>query len=302
MLTEALVIRPARDAEARACRILLPEMFTPSQSPDLLVAMTDAQRLAGALALSSVHGPGEPGFAMLVHVVPPLRRRGIGRALIEAAVARCRGRTPVLRAMRPVTADSQAAEFLAACGFDRYERILHFEVDVASFHADMLRLRRRLEQRGRVPAQARVVRLRAAPGGAVAELVSRNFPTLPAQVLARLNPTAPDAYDLDKSVALLLGEMVGGALIYNWNGGLPVIEVRVVDPAFRGTWGNVLMLEEATRNGMEAGATRFRFFADDRLADTMKLARRANAELTRSERHFWRSIDRLASLCDLSEA
>ena len=64
-----------------------------------------------------------------------------------------------------------------------------------------------------------------------------------------------------------------------------------MDPALRGTWGNVLMLEEATRHGLAAGATRFRFFADDRLADTMKLAQRANAEQIRSERHFWRRID-----------
>jgi GNAT superfamily N-acetyltransferase len=290
---EQAEIRPARDAEARACRMLLPEMFTPTQSPDLLVAMADdpagVRRLAGAVALGTVHGPADPGFAVLVHVVPPWRRRGIGRALITAAVARCRGRSPVLRAARPVPEESQAAAFLAACGFDRYEWIRHFETDTAAFHADMLRLRQRLGQR--VPAAARVVPLRAAPAAAIAQLVSREFPILPSQVLARLNPAAPDAYDLDKSVALLVGEVVGGALIYNWNGGVPVIEVRVVDRALRGAWGNVLMLEQATRNGLEAGATRFRFFADDRLADTMKLARRANAEEIKSERHFWRRID-----------
>ena len=69
-----------------------------------------------------------------------------------------------------------------------------------------------------------------------------------------------------------------------------MIEVRAVDKALRGTWANALMLEGATRNAKEAGALRFRFFASDKLADTVSLARRAKAEQIRIELQFGRRL------------
>lgn len=291
----APAIRPARASEARACRILLPEMFGAHAAPDLLVAIGEspgkpgAKRLAGAAGLGTVNGP-KPGFPLLVHVVPGFRRRGIGRALIDAAIARVRDRTTVLRALAPVPAGSQAAAFLEACGFDQYETIRHFEADGASFVADIRRLRQRLQEAGHIPSGARVVRLLDAPPAPVAALVARIFGAQRTEVLARLDPCAPAAYDLEHSVALLLDGAVRGALIYNWNGGVPEIEVRVVDETVRGTWANVLMLERATQNGLDGGATRFRFFADERLNDTMRLARRAHAEEIRVEHHYWRRL------------
>ena len=296
-----LVVRPARDDERRACRILLPDMFTASQAPDLLVATLadparpDAPRLVGAAGLGTVHGRAARDFPFLAHVVPSWRRRGIGRALVEAAVDHCRGKGDILRAFQPVPSESGAAGFLAACGFDGRDRIVHFETDARAFHADMLRVRQRLEQRGRIRMHARVVPLRDAPAARVADLVSRHFPITRAQLLARLDPRSTSTCDLNNSVALLVGEppgaeMLGGALIYGWDGDVPVIEARVVDPALRGGWANALMLEQATRNGVAAGARRFRFFADDRLYDTMNLARRAGAEQIKVELQFWRRI------------
>ena len=284
-----LVLRPARDAEARACRMLLPEMFTPSQAPDLLVAVAEtAPRLAGALALGWHPDPKDGALQVLLHVVPSWRRRGVGRALIEAAVARCRA--PRLRALQPVPAESDAAAFLSASGFGEFDLILYFETDGAAFLADMQSIKQRLQRTGRVPGGASVVRLRDAPPQPVADLVSRHFPRSPAQIMARLDPSSPAAYDLHNSVALLLDGAVRGALIYNWNGGLPIIEIRVVDQALRGGWANVLLLEQATRHGIECGATRFQFFADTHVTDTMALARRAGAVLIKTERHFWRPV------------
>ena len=71
---------------------------------------------------------------------------------------------------------------------------------------------------------------------------------------------------------------------------LPVIEVRAVDPSLRGSWANALMLEEATRNAKERGALRFRFFASDKLKETLSLARRANAEQIRIELQYARPV------------
>ena len=92
------------------------------------------------------------------------------------------------------------------------------------------------------------------------------------------------------SVVLTVEGQVRGALIYNWSGGVPVIEVRAVDPSLRGSWANALMLEEATRNAKERGALRFRFFASDKLTETLSLARRANAEQIRIELQYARPV------------
>jgi GNAT superfamily N-acetyltransferase len=287
-----IVIRRARDAEARACRILLPDMFTADQSPDLFVAINPGAppSLMGAAATGTVHGPGRPGFPVQIHVVPAYRRRGVGRVLADTVLRACHGRTPVLRALLAVPAASQAAEFAAACGFTQYDEIHTFETDTRAFHSAMLRTRDRLRARGRIPEAASIVTLRDASPDAVATMVAAHFPGPRATTLSRLMPGAPEAYDLDNSVALLVGETLAGVLIYSWRNGLPIIDVRIVDPAFRGGWANILLLEAATRNGMHAGSARFQFFADTGIADTMRLAARAGAELVRVERRFWRRV------------
>lgn len=276
-----MVIGPARDNEARAGRILLPEMFGATGAPDLLIARTP-ERVIGAAALGKV-ADRDGNLPVMVHVVPVLRGHGVGRALVEAAAEMARNRARALCPPNPVLAGSQAAVFLRRVGFEQSDRIVHFEVDGLPFYADVLALRQRLDRRKRIPASARIVRLKNADQQEVAALVCRCIPASHALVLARLRPDGPNPYDLDNSVVLLDAGVVRGVLIYVWNGGLPVIEVRAVDPVLRGGWANALMLEEATRNAKEAGALRFRFFASDKLHDTMRLAERARAETVRIE-------------------
>jgi len=287
-------VRAAADREARACRLLLPEMFDAHQAPELLVAVLhdaeapDKSRLVGAAGIAPSYGPRR-GSAF-VHVTPSFRRRGVGRALIEAAVATCRGRSIVLHALRPVPEESQAAQFLAACGFEPVDRIVHFEVDGLPFYADMLAVRQRLESHRRIPPNARILRLSDADPDAVADLVCRSIETSRAYVRSRFRPDCANPYDMRNSVVLTVDGEVRGALIYNWSGGAPVIEVRAVDPSLRGSWANALMLEEATRNAKEGGALRFRFFASDKLKETLSLARRANAEQIRIELQYARPV------------
>ena len=289
-------VRAAADHEARACRLLLPEMFDAHQAPELLVAVLhdveapDMPRLVGAAGIAPSYGPGR-GSSLFVHVTPSFRRRGVGRALIEAAMASCRGRWTVLHALRPVPEESQAAQFLAACGFEPVDRIVHFEVDGLPFYADILAVRRRLESHRRIPPNARILRLCDADPDAVADLVCRSIETSRAYVRSRLRPDCANPYDMRNSVVLTVEGQVRGALIYNWSGGVPVIEVRAVEPSLRRSWANALMLEEATRNAKERGALRFRFFASDKLTETLSLARRANAEQIRIEVQYARPVN-----------
>jgi len=250
--------------------------------------------LAGACAVSWFNAPkpeAEPGgFPILLHVVPPMRRQGIGRALVEAAAEWCRGETAGLRSWLPVAEGSGAALFLERVGFSLHHRTLHFETDLAGFHLIVDGLRLRLQRSLRLPDGARIVRLREAPAWDVAALVAPEFAAPHATILQRLSPAAPDAFDLERSVAIYLGETLAGVLIFSWNGGDVGIEVIVVAPAARGGAANVLLLEAATRSAMEGGAQRFRFFCDERTRDTLGLARRAGAAPTRIDAEYRRAL------------
>jgi hypothetical protein len=71
------------------------------------------------------------------------------------------------------------------------------------------------------------------------------------------------------------------------------VDVNVVTPALRRGWANLALLREATRNGLQGGARRFRFSCDDTVADSVNLARRANAILLRATLEFVVSLETL---------
>ena len=121
--------------------------------------------------------------------------------------------------------------------------------------------------------------------------MTAHVPSPCAHILARLTPGTPDSFDLDNSVAVMLGDTLAGLLVYVWRGGIPVIELRAVAAGFRGGWVNAWLLEAATRRGMQAGSAKFHFFADTKISDTMRLAARARATLIKVERRYWRRLD-----------
>ncbi len=292
-----ILIREATGADMRACRRLLPHAFTAHTAPAALVAAyeTDAGSfLAGACAVSWCNAPKpeqEPGgFPVMVHVVAPMRRRGIGRKLIEGAAAWCRPETTGLRTWLPVPAGSDAAAFLERTGFTCHHRTLHFKTGLAGFHRIVDGLRLQLQRSKRIPPDLHIKPLRTASPWDVADLVAPEFAAPHAAILQRLSPADPAAFDLDRSVALYAGDVLAGVLIYTWNEGAVAIEVIVVAASFRGGAANVLLLEAATRTAIEGGATDFRFFCDERTRDTIGLARRAGALPARIEAEYRRAL------------
>jgi GNAT superfamily N-acetyltransferase len=289
-------IRQALDADMRACRLLLPEAFTAESAPEAMVAIQagSSEFLVGACAVSWCNAPkpeAEPGgFPALVHVVAGRRREGIGRALIEATARWCQEDTTGLRSWLPVPVDSEQARFLERVGFILHHRTLHFETDLAGFHQIVNGLRQRLERTGRLSEKARIVRLQDAAAWDVAALVAPEFAAPHATILRRLSPRETDAFDLQRSVALYVGEVLAGVLIFSWNDGDVGIEVITVAAEFRGGAANVLLLEAATRAAIEGGAERFRFYCDERTRDTLGLARRAGATPTRIEAEYRRAL------------
>ena len=282
-----IVVRPARDVEMRACRLLLPATFTATAAPEMLVAAGEGGVL-GAAAIGWFHLRADPAacFPVLVHVIPQARRHGVGRALIAAALAHCGAEADGLRTWFPVAEESEASSFLLAAGFAPYRRMLFFEAEGATFHAMVERIRAGLERAGRIGAASRIGALREAPAEAVAALLADDFPAPAWEILRRLGSAVPDAFDLERSVALFVDGQLAGALLYSWNDGAPSIDALAVAPAFRGTSAVVLLLEAATRNGLEGGASRFTFSCDEGNRDTTNLARRCGARFLKAEAEY----------------
>jgi len=281
-----MIIREATDSELPACRALLPEIFTGTPLPEVLVAVTpDDARLIGALAIGWGNIDKPPGFPLWMHVQAEWRRRGVGAALMRAAVALTAGETSCLRAARPLRLGDPAEAFLRAQGFMARHDILHFETDSRRFLAMVGRTLVALGCHGRVPKAARIVALADAPHDAVARLVEAETGTSREIVRAAITG---GHYDLQGSVALMLGDRTVGALLYAWQGKMPVIDIRVVAPAQRGAWANVMLLHAATQNGLDAGSERFRFFCRDDVLDTLKLAAKCAAVTTHVERQWMR--------------
>ncbi|HLG87135.1 MAG TPA: hypothetical protein VKZ79_08050 [Alphaproteobacteria bacterium] len=283
-------MRRAADAETRACRLLLPETFGPAYVPDLWVAIDDETGLlvgAAAVAWRPLSDP--PGFPLHVHVPQALRRRHIGSALVEAVARACVGEIGQLRSWASISDDSPTIPFLHATGFAPIKRMLEFEAEASRFYGLVKAISDRFASARRVPESFRIVPLREAPADKVAKLVAEHFREASGAVLAGIARGA-SGQDLDKSVVLLDGETVRGALLYSWNDGDPVIDARVVAPEIRGSVANLLMLEAATRNGLDAGARRFRFSCEEDMRDTIKLARRSGATLLSVKSTYGRAL------------
>jgi hypothetical protein len=80
--------------------------------------------------------------------------------------------------------------------------------------------------------------------------------------------------DADGSVlARLDGELLG-AMLCRERDGMAFVDVRVVSRHWRNSWPNLLMLERALGRAQALTLPRVRFFCDEGIRDTIKLARR----------------------------
>lgn len=256
---------------------MMPESFGPRSAPDLWVAVNrQTELMVGAAAVSWRLLTSEPGFPVNIHVLPPQRRRGIGSALVEAVASACAGATPCIHGWTAYSGASDAAAFLRAVGFAPRRQLLEFEAEGERFYAVIAATLKRLRHARKIPASFRIVSLKDARTEEVAALVSDNFHEALAETITRI-ARGLIGYDERNSVVLLNGDAVGGALLYRWNDGIPLIDVNVVKPELRHGAANVMILEAATRNGLAAGATRFRFSCEETVRDTMNIAKRCGA-------------------------
>lgn len=286
-----LTIGPASGDEQAACLALLPEIR--NMPAELIAAHRDGE-LVGAAAIIWESWADPAGFPISVHVIPSARRLGIGRALVEAALALVDGETDGLWALGKIDEAGAAADFLRACGFVPLKRTLHFEMDGQTFYDHASRIVDRLRRHGRIPHTARTIALRDARLDDVAWLVSREFPSGPVQLLSRMHQAlaaggSGGGIDMERSTVVMEGDQIVGALLYRWNDGNPIIEANVVAPQWRKTYVNALQLQVATDRGLEGGASSFRFDTEIETQDSMNLARRGGGRQIAAEARFYRA-------------
>lgn len=270
MRSSTLAVREARDEEHERCRTVLPQCFLPGAAPELFVA-SDGEDIRGVAAVLWSTG----GFPLQLFVFEPFRRRGIGRALVDAVVDAAHGETGTLRNWFPVVESSAAAAFLSRMGFAVERRLLGFDGDSAGFVEQAVRLRALIERSGRVPDDARIITLGEAPRQEVAKLVAAEFGTAPAFASAQLQTGA--GYDPSLCVVATHGGRVVGAVLAAREGPCLRVDVTAVAPDHRGGWANLLLLTSLVERGIAAGVSRFRFFCDEDNRDTLNIARRAKA-------------------------
>lgn len=274
----------------RAAHLLLPETFTPDRAPVVWLAL-DGADLAGAAAVG--WGPG--GFPVQVNVVPPRRRRGVGRALVDRLVDILAPETDALRSWTLVPEAGPAGAFLRSAGFQAHRRFLGFETDDVEFPAMIQPVRARFESRGRgLPAGARLVGLREAPADDLIELVSADFAGGPRVVRARLSGTGAAAFEPDISVVMMRDDTILGAVLASRRDDIAMIDAIVVAPQVRARGANVVLLDEVTRRAMAQGCRRSRFYCEDTTRDTVNVARRAGARELETTAIFRRTLSSAA--------
>ncbi|MEX0777945.1 MAG: GNAT family N-acetyltransferase [Phycisphaeraceae bacterium] len=274
----------AREPEVRAVRMLLPGVFG-GLAPLLFAAVrvADAQ-VVGAAALIPRPMGRPSGFKFAIRVVEPMRRRGIGTALLAAAAAEARARQmEALYAPTPIQIGSEAAVMWTHMGFTASQTENLYSIDPGTMIRRLAPAYERMRTRGWVPADARVIPLCQAPPQPVADLHVRFLGGSPPWVLGRIHGTGQDAFHSTASLVLMVGPSVGGALLCRrLEPTVSTIDAVVIAPALRMGWANTMLKLHAAQNAQRDGIAELHFVAYQTHQDTRRMAMDSGARLVKT--------------------
>jgi len=266
--------------------MLLPEAIHHDCGCDALVATDDeaSRRVIGAVAVSPMmRRTPRPGPNVALHVIEPWRRRGVGGALLNAAanLAAARG-AQALYAWKPLNPEGVETPSWRGLGFDQVINCPLNRIDATRTVELLQPLYDRLQRRGEIPEEARMVCLQEANPDEVVDLATTYLAASGARgkLKDRVLGRHPAPLDPILSRVLLHRERVVGVML-----GRPVhahtalVEVNVVHPAVRGRWANVWLKLDATSRARDLGLTTFIYETYQHHADTAKLTSRLDGVL-----------------------
>ena len=276
----AIQIVPAEGILRRACRMLLPDKpGVPGWMP--LVVARDASTgaiLGAAKGMPVPEAGGGVHLRVAIHVPAPFRRRGVGRAIVEHLLEHARKhRATALCGLPEFEERVDAIPFLVACGFHEIDRMTTFEARVERMHAWLGERRRWLEERGEIPAGARIVTLPEVPIEPVAALQAEAIGGQPAQVEAWFRDLAggPEGRD---TVVLLVDGVVRGFHHCGFRGDTSTTHGLAVTADLRGGssgsgWAALVLLADRVEECVRRGMVRSRFSCLSHVRPTLRLAR-----------------------------
>lgn len=268
-----LSIRPPRDNEWRACRMLLPETFEDVCSRQYLLGIAGLRLAAATSFRRSSHAITH----LRLHVVPPFRRQGAGSQLIAHLAG------PLIEGTCDLTREPAAEPFCLRNGFTRIDTLTTVEAEMAGLRDYVNRLRERVA----LPPGVQVVPLASAPADQVARLHAEHVAH--ASELDPWRSRIGRSPEMSISPVVMIEGRVAGMLLGDVERSTAVVRSRVAAPGRRSGWINALLLAEALNTGWDHGARRARFWFTQANHDTRKLAARMNAEVVGVTALFRRS-------------
>ncbi len=270
----------------RALRMLLPDAIHHGCGCDAFVAVSEESPdfLIGAIAVTPLMQiQPRLGPRVAPHVIPPWRRRGVGKALVDVAAHLATARkAEALYAWNKVSLDSNAAIAWRALGFDHAIESSLTYIDADRTIETLQPLFDWLKKGGHIPSEARMASLQDVDPDQVVELVTTCLAGAGAEVALkqRLIGQHPKPLEPVLSKVLLYRDRVVGAMLarpFNENVGL--VEVNVLHPLLRYGWANVWLKLETTRGARDAGYSKFLYETNEQHVDTMRLTSRLGGEV-----------------------
>jgi GNAT superfamily N-acetyltransferase len=268
-----LTVRPAAVADAKVIRMLLPEIREASAC--FVAVDEDHSRVIGAAeATRAVRAEPPEGPGVAVHVIPPHRRRGVGRKLLECletvAVA---GHARALYSASRVETGSEAEHVWSKLGFSRHDSVETQRLPLDDFEPRLAPLLERM--RSRIPASAEIIPLYRSNLPAVLQLHRDNLGGDRAEIYRKLRGHGVAAFHPRYSRVLLVdGRVAGCILAHRKDAETAVVDADIVDPALRGGWANVWLKLEATRGALRLGIKNFEYTTFDHYADTRSFTKK----------------------------
>ena len=288
-MRQEVVIRRARPEDAPICRMLLPEAAR-SGLCDLLIAATpERPYVAGAACvqrlpdrLTGVH----------VHVIPPLRRRGVGSRLLERVLAEGAAAGAASAAgWFDLVQHPAAPPFAAVHRFTEGERLTTVEWDTGIAYAYFDRMRQRWHRHG-ASRPHHVVRLADASRAQRDEVARMWNDFIVERPASRTDVVTSELARgaFDDSPVLLQDGAVAGFLLLRGDGDRGWAEGQVVAPWARTGWVfaalGVAGCDVWRARGIRIGHFDWR----EGVSNPAKLARRLNGRIVRAVQEVTRDL------------